>query len=139
MAEISSLSSLIAGRAYQSVASKDFGASGPDLPETNPSVSFHKVAENSFNRLAKMSPDEILSRINSHKASPANNMLSDVIRDARKTFEQRSIVARKALLNEASLTELATTTNAARTTLETVVKLRDNFMEMWKKISEMQI
>ena len=143
MIAINSVSSMMASNAYKTVASNEFGLGGPELPAATSSANFQKMTKASFNRLAHMSPEQILSRISEYSASQGHRngdgVIVDIVRQTGQVLAARNDTAQRSLLNEASLTELATTTNAARNALETVVRLRDSFMQMWDKIYQTQI
>lgn len=136
------LASLIAQKAYSKPL--NLVNSGYNLPEEGEGVkakNFHKAMETSFNNLRNLTQDQILSKISNHKNSHIENssFLGESLKQARSSLEKRDFVVRKALVNEASITDLATTTNAAKNTVETIVKIREVFLQAWDKIYNMQI
>ncbi len=110
-------------------------------------VTFQNMVTKNFNSFAKMSPDQILQRIQGAK-SVANGNLSDIYSNGvlgsgvsalRGTLNQHEKVVRKSLINEASLIDVLTATTEATNTMKTMVSVRDKFMEAFDKVMNMSI
>lgn len=106
-------------------------------------VSFHKMVNTEFNRFATMSPDQILTHISGIKASQNMNngssIAGTVISNIRDKVNAHETTIKKSLINEASLLDIVTTTNQAKNTVQTLVTVRDKFMEAFDKIMNMSI
>jgi hypothetical protein len=110
-------------------------------------VTFQNMVTKNFNSFAKMSPDQILQRIQGAK-SVANGNSSDIYSNGvlgsgvsalRGTLNQHEKVVRKSLINEASLIDVLTATTEATNTMKTMVSVRDKFMEAFDKVMNMSI
>ena len=110
-------------------------------------VTFQNMVTKNFNSFAKMSPDQILQRIQGAK-SVANGNSSDIhsngvlgsgVSALRGTLNQHEKVVRKSLINEASLIDVLTATTEATNTMKTMVSVRDKFMEAFDKVMNMSI
>ncbi len=122
--------------AYNKVNSRSFGE-GIDVNLDN-SVNFHQM----FNSYAKMSPNEILAHIHNTKninSKPSGGFIVDTISSVGAIVRDTGIVTQSALLGGASKLELATSAAKAKTTVRAIVAFRDNFVQQWDKIFNIQL
>jgi flagellar hook-basal body complex protein FliE len=110
-------------------------------------VTFQNMVTKNFNSFAKMSPDQILQRIQGAKSFAngnssdiySNGVLGSGVSALRGTLNQHEKVVRKSLINEASLIDVLTATTEATNTMKTMVSVRDKFMEAFDKVMNMSI
>jgi flagellar hook-basal body complex protein FliE len=134
--------SLIAQNAYAKVNN-----TLPVADNVKTAVSFHDMVNVEFNRFASMSPDQILNHINNVKTSgvgqtftPAHNGLAETaVGELRKKIGSQEQVVRSSLIDQASMLDLVTTTSEAKNTLQTMVVVRDKFLETFEKVMNMSI
>ena len=133
--------SLIAQNAYAKVNNT------PVTHNVKAAVNFHEMVNIEFNRFASMTPDQILSHINNIKTSGIdqaftaayNGVAENAIGELRKKIGSQEQVAKNSLIDEASILDLVTTTSEAKNTLQTMVVVRDKFLETFEKIMNMSI
>jgi flagellar hook-basal body complex protein FliE len=140
--------SLQAFQAYSKVDSKNFGSGIDAVPGdsikfgSNSNARFSNVVDNVFNAYSKMSPEQILSHIRTRAVDnnfSSGNIISQAISAVKAPLKAAEIVTKKALLGEASILELATSTTQAQNTLKTVVAFRDQLTQGLDKIFSMQL
>lgn len=131
--------SLVAQNAYTKVNNQQ-------LADVKEAANFQDMVKVSFNRFASMSPDQILSHINSAKAegvnavASANNGLAEsAFGELRKKLSNNEETIGKSLIGDASLLDVVNTTNDAKNTLQVMVTVRDKMLEAFEKIMAMQI
>jgi flagellar hook-basal body complex protein FliE len=142
--------SLVASNLYNQVQNREIQRS-EDIHDiqTNKASEFHKLVQSNFNSYSKLSPQEILSKINTavrsgQSASNAVNLslsssvLSE-LSNARKALERQEKQAQKAAIGKANLVELMTATTQAENYLSVMVAMRDELKGAWDKIWGMQI
>ena len=88
-----------------------------------------------------MSAAARLGNITSTQAAstPAVSIAASITGAARKTVDKQVDIGRKSLIGKASALDVVTSSNAARNTIETIVKFRDQFIQTVKDIVNMQI
>jgi flagellar hook-basal body complex protein FliE len=111
-----------------------------------------------------MTPGEILSHIQNTKASAptaatatqsfsaaantnyindtqgsSSNVASMFINKIRGSIEQKEAITRKALIGEASLVDILTTTTETKNLVNTTVKVRDEFLKAYDKVFNMNM
>ncbi|MCC2646912.1 MAG: hypothetical protein K0R02_977 [Rickettsiaceae bacterium] len=140
--------SLQAFQAYSKVDSKNFGSGIDAVPGdsikfgSNGNSKFSNIVDNVFNAYSKMSPEQILSHIRTNAVDnnfSSGNIISQAISAVKAPLKAAEIVTKKALLGEASILELATSTTQAQNTLKTVVAFRDQLTQGLDKIFSMQL
>ena len=112
---------------------------------------FQDMVKVQFNKFAEMSPEQILMHIRSAQgqstkqaSSSAMNgqssgVAGNVLKNVRKTLHNQEHVARKSLVNEASLIDVLTATTEATNTLKTLVEVRNKFLEAHEKVMNMSV
>lgn len=111
---------------------------------------FHKLVENNFNSYAKLSPSEILNKINATKKVGSTNTNNDVslnlsrtatteLQKLRATLSKQEQESRNAALGKANLVELMTATTEAENYLSVLVAMRDELKGAWDKIWNMSL
>ena len=106
---------------------------------------FQNTLKKQFNSFANLSPGEILQKIKQtsdvSSVSLNNNKSIEfsVISNIRSSVSNHENTARKALIGEASMGDLLAATTEAKNTLETVVRVRDKFMESFDKLMNMSM
>lgn len=140
---IDNISLLAAQTAYTKINNQP---TSPESAGVKDASSFHNMVNVAFNNFANMTPDQILNHIagareNGFVASslPQSGIAESVIGDLRKKVGTQENIVRKSLINEASFTDLLTTTNEAKTNLQAMVTVRDKFLEAFEKIMNMSI
>jgi len=142
---IDNVSLLVAQTAYTRVHNQPMT---PELNNIKDTSSFHNMVNVEFNNLSKMTPDQILNHINNARengtiASSVVNSNSgiaeSIIGDLRKKVTAQENTVRKSLINEASFTDLLMTTNEAKNNLQTMVTVRDKFLEAFERVMNMSI
>jgi flagellar hook-basal body complex protein FliE len=137
---------LLAQQSYSQIQNR------PKVESSNPStgaVNFHQLVDKQFNSFAKMSPEQILSRIHgSRETNTTNSILTGnnaggiagrATGILREVVSKQENVARKSLIGEASLVELLTTTTEAKNVMDSTVKIRDKFLEAFDKVMNMSM
>jgi flagellar hook-basal body complex protein FliE len=111
-------------------------------------VDFHQMVDKQFNSFAKMSPAQILSRIQNARGvgessyisgSKVSGAVSGVTNVLRSAVSRQEDVARKSLVGQASLIELLTATTEAKNIMDTTVKVRDKLLEAFDKVMNMSM
>ena len=140
---VDNISLLTAQTAYTKINNQPIT---PELGGIKESSSFHNMVNVEFNNFAKMTPDQILNHITSSRESGVvisglsqNGIAESVIGELRKKVSAQENIVRKSLINEASFTDLLTTTNEAKTNLQVMVTVRDKFLEAFEKVMNMSI
>lgn len=105
---------------------------------------FQDIVNVNFNKFAKMSPEQILGHIKSIKESAevtpsSNGVVSGFVKNASNVLKNQDRVLRQSLVEEASLLDIVTVTNEAKSTIQTMVAVRDKFFEAFEKVMSMQI
>lgn len=117
---------------------------------------FQNMVKVQFNKFADMSPEQILMHIRNAQgqqasAASVNNsqataatgkssgIVSDTVKSLRQSLRKQETVARKSLVNEASLIEVLTATTEATNNLKTLVELRNKFLEAHEKVMNMSV
>ncbi|WPY00559.1 Flagellar hook-basal body complex protein FliE [Candidatus Trichorickettsia mobilis] len=132
---------LLAQNAYNKVSEQ------PYVENVQEAANFHKMVNVAFNNYAHMSPDQILQHIIHAKASGSanvnaagsNGIAETIVGELRKKVSTHEQTIRKSLINEASLADLMYAANEAKNTVQTMVALRDKFLESFEKVMNMQI
>ena len=95
-----------------------------------------------------MSPDQILqhiihakasSSVNVNAAAGSNGIAESIVGELRKKVGTHEQTIRKSMISEASLADLMYAANEAKNTVQTMVALRDKFLESFEKVMNMQI
>jgi flagellar hook-basal body complex protein FliE len=140
---IDNISLLSAQAAYTKINDQSISS---ELAGVKDASSFQNMVNISFNNFAKMTPDQILSHITQVRgngvvspASAQSGVAESVIGELRKKVGAQENIIRKSLINEASFTDLLTTTNEAKTNLQAMVTVRDKFLEAFEKVMNMSI
>jgi len=131
--------SLVAQNAYTKINNQP-------LADVQEATNFQDMVKVSFNRFAGMSPDQILSHINSAKADGINSVASSnngivetAFGELRKKLKRNEETIGKSLVNDASLLDIVNTTNDVKNTLQVMVTVRDKMFEAFEKVMAMQI
>ncbi|MDX1917112.1 MAG: flagellar hook-basal body complex protein FliE [Rickettsiaceae bacterium] len=119
----------------------------------NPEIAMHevsnfqKIMEVNFNKLATLTPEQILSRI--HTTTSARNQpaytldissnIASSLSGLRKTLIQQETEAKKAGEGQANIIELMTSTTKATNLLSAFVAVKDAAKESWEKIWSMSL
>lgn len=128
--------SLIAQMAYSKVKDQ------PAADNIDKAENFQDMVKASFNRFANMSPEQILSHINSSKitgTTSTNNVASVLVNTLSNSVKKNDETIKKSLVGEASMLDLVNTTNDARNTVQILVTVRDKMLEAFEKVMSMQI
>ncbi|MDF2965370.1 MAG: hypothetical protein K0Q51_758 [Rickettsiaceae bacterium] len=139
--------SLQAFQAYSKVDSANFGSGIGPIPGESVKFgssnggNFKNIVDNVFNVYSKMSPEQILSHIKTRSVQsvPSGNFVTQAIAAVKAPLKAAEAVTKKALIGEASILELATSTTQAQNTLRTVVAFRDQLTQGLDKIFNMQL
>lgn len=140
MSNIDSLS-LMAQKSYNAAQERPQVNSSNSI---NNSQQFSQMVEKNFNDFARLSPTQIQERIMLSKNTVNNvsgnsNFASKLVSNVKTTLETYEDQSRKSLIGESSLTELLTSANKAKNTLESTVKLRQKFLEACDKVLNMSM
>lgn len=135
--------SLVAQNAYAKVNNNNLQVTD----NVKNAVNFHDMLNVEFNRFASMSPDQILAHINNVKTSQVsqassfghNELAENTIGELRKKIGAQEQVVRNSLIDQASMLDLVITTSEAKNTLQTMVVVRDKFLEAFEKVMNMSI
>ncbi|NDB83040.1 MAG: hypothetical protein EB127_09930 [Alphaproteobacteria bacterium] len=111
------------------------------------SDNFHKMMEVNFNKLASLTPDQILSKIPSVSQmhdSPAyrldiSSQVSNSLYQLRSSLAKQEAQVKKAAVGEASIVELMTSTTEATNLLSAFAAVKDAAKESWEKIWSMSL
>ncbi|WP_316354953.1 flagellar hook-basal body complex protein FliE [Candidatus Trichorickettsia mobilis] len=133
---------LLAQNAYNKVSEQ------PHVENLQEATNFHKMVNVAFNNYAHMSPDQILqhiihakasSSVNVNAAAGSNGIAESIVGELRKKVGTHEQTIRKSMISEASLADLMYAANEAKNTVQTMVALRDKFLESFEKVMNMQI
>ena len=108
-------------------------------------VSFQKMVVKNFESFANMKPEQILAAIKQARGASGvdnvqnNNQVASLIGSMSEVVKKDEDVKRRALLGEASLSEVIVATSEAKTTLQTTIAARNKLIEMWNQILNMPI
>lgn len=110
---------------------------------------FQNMVKVQFNKFSEMSPDQILNHIKAAQGTgrataaastgQASGIASTIVRGVRTTLNKQERTSRKALINEASLIDVLTTTTEATNTVKTLVEVRNKFLEAYDKVMNMSV
>lgn len=134
---------LQAQNAYNTTNSRKAALPDPQI-DIKSAESFHTMVNKNFNSFAKMNPEAIIAFTkqiqNAGGQSTANTslvakMLENIPRAIRKDEE----VKKRAMIGEASLTEVIAATSEAKAVLQTAVAVRNKMLEAFEKIMSMQV
>jgi len=108
-------------------------------------ASFQKMVNKNFNSFAKMNPEQIMAVSKQVQNAGSTNvgsnagiiakMFSNIPQAIRKNEE----VTKRAIINEASLTEVIAATSEAKAVLQTAVAVRNKVLDAFEKIMNMPI
>lgn len=115
--------------------------------QTAKAQEFHKMVETNFNNYAKLSPTEILNKINNARTAGASNPVNvsfsqsamNEMRNVRSALKKQEEQVRKASVGKANLVDLMTTTTQAENYLSVMVGVRDELKNAWDKIWSMPL
>ncbi len=136
---------LEAMNAYKQISSNKISRS-VDTPVTD-AVNFQKMMEVNFNKLASLTPDQILKRIpvaqglqnsQAYKLDISSNLYKG-INQLKTSLNQQEHHAKKASLGEANIIDLMTSTTQASNILSAFVAIKDSAKESWEKIWSMSL
>ena len=139
---------LQAQNAYNTTSTQKAKLTDPQMNaqvEIKSTESFQNMVKNNFNSFAKMNPSQIIAFTkqahNAGAASVGSNagvvekMFSTIPQAIRKDEE----VKKRAIINEASLTEVIAATSEAKAVLQTAVAVRNKVLDSFDKIMNMPI
>ncbi len=128
----------VAINAYNSVNS-----SVPTKPSD--SVAFQDMVNVNFNKLASMTPAQILDHISAARINSARPEIMDVLRIGQgsntmgDTLRKHERLVNLSLTGDASLQEVMAAANEASNVVKTATTLRNKLFEAFDKIMNMQI
>ena len=108
--------------------------------------SFQTMVNQCFNSFAKMKPTEIMAAFsksvqNAGALNVASNsgMISKMFSTIPQALRKDEEVKRRAIIGEASLTEVIAATSNAKAVLQTAVAVRTKVLEAFQRITDMPI
>ena len=132
---------LAAQALYNKIQSQPKVTDGPSPDVYNQNVKFQDVFNVQLNRFASMTSEQILQHIQDYKnpASIGGGVIETAISSVKKSLRKQEKVARKALINEASLIDVLTATTEASNTMKMVTEVRNKFMEAFDRVMNMSV
>lgn len=140
---------LYASNLYGEIQNRDIKRSNDSSNIQNVKAKeFHKLVESNFNDYSKLSPQEILSRINKVKSTSNihdtvklnfSSSAMNELKNTREILKRQERESQKASIGKANLVELLTTTTQAENSLSVIVAIRDEMKTAWDKIWGMQL
>jgi flagellar hook-basal body complex protein FliE len=108
--------------------------------------SFQTMVNKSFNSFAKMKPAEIMATFskqvqNAGSANAGSNsgIVSKMFSTIPEALRKDEDVKRRAIIGEASLTEVIAATSEAKAVLQTAVAVRNKVLDAFQRITDMPI
>lgn len=137
---------LLAQQSYSQIQNRPKTNISETMPREQ-AVSFQAMVNENFNSFAKLSPAQILDRIQSARASSqtrsdsinSGNFIGNITDSIKNTVSNHETVARKSLIGKSSLIDLLTATTEAKNVLDATVKVRDKLLEAWDKLQNMSM
>lgn len=141
--------SLLASAAYNKVMNNN---QVKDPSPIKDAVNFHKMVDGSFNQLSKLSPAEILSRVNNVRSvgnvgssevvestSSPSAVLQATLHSLNEDLKKHDKLSRKAAVGDVSLVEMLESISELRNKIQVLLVVRDKFLEAFDKLMNMQV
>ena len=138
---------LQAQAAYNTTAAQKAKLPDPQIAAQNDiktTETFQAMANQSFNRFAKMQPAEIMATFSKQVQNTGMTNIGSNSSLAAKMFEtiptalkKDEDVKRRAIIGEASLTEVIAATSEASAVLKTAVAVRNKVLDAFQRITDM--
>jgi flagellar hook-basal body complex protein FliE len=115
------------------------------LASVENAVNFQKLVAKNFDNFSHMKPEQILSVMKQARAVSGvqniehNNSVATMVGSLSHSIKHDEDVKRRAIIGEASLSEVISATSEAKTTLQTTIAARNKVIEMWNQILNMPI
>ena len=135
---------LQAQNAYNTTSSQKASLPDPQA-DIKSAESFHTMVNKSFNSFAKMNPAAIMAftkqvqNASSVNAASNTSIIAKMLENIPQAVRKDEEVKRRAMINEASLTEVIAATSEAKAVLQTAVAVRNKVFDAFDKIMTMQI
>ena len=104
---------------------------------------FQTMVNQSFNSFAKMKPGEIMAtfskNVNATSAGTNSSLAAKMFETIPQALRKDEDVKRRAIIGEASLTEVIAATSEAKAVLQTAVAVRNKVLDAFKQITDMPI
>ena len=104
---------------------------------------FQTMVNQSFNKFASMKPAEIMAtfsqNISNVNAGPSSSLASKMFETIPQVLRKDEEVKRRAIIGEASLTEVIAATSEAKAVLQTAVAVRNKVLDAFQRITDMPI
>lgn len=115
------------------------------LASVENAVNFQKMVAKNFDNFSNMKPEQILAimkqarEVSGVQNMQNNNQVYSMVGSLATSIKQDEDVKRRALIGEASLSEVITATSEAKITLQTTIAARNKLIEMWNQILNMPV
>jgi len=139
---------LQAQNAYNSTSTQKAKLAEPQINsqmDIKSAESFQTMVKNNFNSFAKMNPEQIIAFTRqAHNVGAANvtnnsDVISRMFSTIPQTIRKDEEVKKRAIINDASLTEVIAATSEAKAVLQTAVTVRNKVLDAFEKIMNMPI
>jgi flagellar hook-basal body complex protein FliE len=136
---------LQAQNAYNSSAAQKTKLPDPEISAQNnikTTETFQTMVNQSFNSFAKMKPAEIMATFSKQAQTTEatrihSNLATKMFETIPTALRKDEDVKRRAIIGEASLTEVIAATSEASTVLKTAVAVRNKVLEAFQRITDM--
>jgi flagellar hook-basal body complex protein FliE len=111
-------------------------------------ANFQKMVAKNFDNFSNMKPEQILavmkqarevSGVQNTQNTQHTNSITSLVGSLSNSIKHDEDVKKRAIIGEASLSEVISATSEAKTTLQTTIAARNKVIEMWNQIMNMPI
>lgn len=139
---------LEAQNAYNTTSAQKAKLADPQIDaqmNIDSTASFQNMVKNNFNSFAKMNPEQIMAvskqvqNAGTSNASSHSSIIEKIFSTIPQAIRKNEEVTKRAIINEASLTEVIAATSEAKAVLQTAVAVRNKVLDAFEKIMNMPI
>jgi flagellar hook-basal body complex protein FliE len=108
-------------------------------------ANFQKMVAKNFDNFSNMKPEQILAvmkqarEVSGVQNTQHTNSITSLVGSLSNSIKHDEDVKKRAIIGEASLSEVISATSEAKTTLQTTIAARNKVIEMWNQIMNMPI
>ncbi len=133
---------LQAQSAYSTTSNNAPSANVNSMSSVENAVNFQKMVAKNFENFSSMKPEQILAVMKQAREVTGvqnTDFVSSTVGSIANSVRQDEEVKKRAIIGEASLSEVIAATSEAKTTLQTTIAARNKLIEMWNQILNMPI